>query len=126
MPDLQRLHLGRAASLAAALDHGGDLIVHPHERQRPRRLSAPGQLLAVRAQRRKIGARARAELEEHGLASGQLHDVLHVVLDALDEAGRGLGILVGVLRLNHPIGLGDPNASCTPPPGRRTGGTDRR
>ena len=56
----------------------------------PRRLAAAGELLAVRAERREVGARAGAELEEHGLAAGQLHDVFHVVLDALDEAGRAL------------------------------------
>ena len=36
MPDLERLHLGGPPGLAAALDHGRDLVVHPHERQRPR------------------------------------------------------------------------------------------
>ena len=90
MPVLERLHLGGPAGLAAALDHRRDLVVHPHERQRARRLAAAGELLAVRAQRRQVGARARAELEEHGLAAGQLHDVFHVVPHALDEAGRRL------------------------------------
>ena len=42
----------------------------------------------------------RAELEQHGLAAGELHDVFHVVVDALDEAGRALRILVRVLRLH--------------------------
>ncbi len=36
MPVLDRLHLGRAARLAAALDDRGDLVVNPHERQRAR------------------------------------------------------------------------------------------
>ena len=99
MPDLQRLHLGGPTRLAAALDHGRNLVVHPHERQRTRGLPAARQLLAMRPQRREVGARARAELEEHGLAAGQLHDVLHVVLHALDEACRRLGELVGVFRL---------------------------
>ena len=100
VPVLDRLHLGGPAGLAAALDHRRDLVVHPHERQRARRLPPARKLLAVRPQRRKIGARARAELEEHRFAAGQLHDVFHVVLHALDEARRSLGILVRVLRLN--------------------------
>ena len=79
MPVLYRLHLGGAAGLAAALDHRGDLVVDPHERQRARRPPAAGELFAVRAERRKIRARARAELEEHRLAAGELHDVFHVV-----------------------------------------------
>jgi len=37
MGDFEGLHFGGAAGLAAALDHGGDLVVDPHERQRPGR-----------------------------------------------------------------------------------------
>jgi len=58
----------------------------------------------VRAERGQVRARPRAELEEHGLAAGQLHDVLHVVADALDETGGGLGELVGVLGLGRAVG----------------------
>ena len=108
MPVLDRLHLGRTAGLAAALDDRGDLVVDAHERQRPRRLPAAGELFAMRTQRAQIGAGARTELEEHGLAAGELHDVFHVVLDALNEAGRGLGELVGVLRLDNLVSLGVP------------------
>ena len=46
----------------------------------PDGLAAAGELLAVRAERRQIGAGAGAELEEHGLAAGELHDVFHVVV----------------------------------------------
>ncbi len=62
----------------------------------------------MRTQRTQIGAGARTELEQHGLAAGELHDVFHVVLDALNETGRGLGILVGVLRLDDLLLLGIP------------------
>ena len=108
MPDLERLHLGGAAGLAAALHDGGDLVVDPHERERAARLAAAGELFAMRAERREIGARARAELEQHGLAAGELHDVFHVVADALDEAGRALRIFVRILRLVDRLGLGVP------------------
>ena len=50
MPDLDRLHLGGAAGLAAALDHRRDLVVNPHERQRARGLAAAGELFAMRTQ----------------------------------------------------------------------------
>ena len=101
MPVLDRLHLGGPAGLAAAFHHGRNLIVDPHKRQRPGGAAAAGELLAVRAQRREIGARARAELEEHRLAAGKLHDVFHVVAHALDEARRRLRKLVRILRLNR-------------------------
>ena len=68
----------------------------------PGGLAAAGELFAMRAERGEVRARARAELEEHGLAAGELHDVFHVVVDALDEAGRALRILVRVLRLRRP------------------------
>ena len=35
VPDFQRLHLGRASRLAAAFHHGCNLIVNPHEGERP-------------------------------------------------------------------------------------------
>ena len=114
MPDLDRLHLGGATGLAARLHHGGDLVVDPHEGKRARGLAAAGELLAVRAKRREVGAGAAAELEQHGLAAGELHDVFHVVVHVLDEAGRALGELVRVLwlddgarlRIPAPVALG--------------------
>ena len=69
VPDLERLHLGRAAGLAAGLHHRRDLVIDPHERERAGGLAAAGELFAMRAERRKVGARAAAELEEHGLAA---------------------------------------------------------
>ncbi len=99
MPDLQRLHLRRATGLAAALDHPGDRVVDPHERQRAGRGAAAGKLFPLAADRRQVGPGARSELEQHRLAARQTHDVFHVVVDALDEARRALGVLVRVLRL---------------------------
>ena len=114
MPNLERLHLGRAAGLAAALHHRGDLVINPHERQRAGGLAAAAELFAMRAERRKVRASAGAELEQHGLAPRELHDVFHVVLHALDEAGRPLRIFVRVVGLIDQFGLRIP----TPVAGR--------
>ena len=58
----------------------------------------------MRPQRRQVGAGAAAELEQHGLAAGELHDVFHVVFDMLDEAGTALRELVRVVWLNRILG----------------------
>ena len=105
MRHLQRLHLGCPAGLAAALHHRRHLVVDPHEGERAGGLAAAGELLPLAAKRGEVGAGAGAELEEHGLAPRELHDVFHVVLDALDEAGTALGIFVGVVGY-HDIALG--------------------
>ena len=100
VPDLQRLHFRGAPRLAARFHDAGDRIVDPHERQWPRRRAAAGQLFSLRTDRRQVGAGARSELEQHRLAGRQTHDVLHVVIHALDETRRTLRILVRVLRLD--------------------------
>ncbi len=82
------------------LHHRGHLVVDAHEGERAAGLAAAGELFAVGAERREVGAGAGAELEEHGLAAGELHDVFHVVFDALDEAGRALRELVRVFGLH--------------------------
>ena len=105
MVDLQRLHLRCPPRLTAALHHCGHLVVHPHERQRTRGLAAAGQLFTLASQGRKIRSRAGTKLEEHGLAAGEVHDVLHVVLHALNEAGAPLRVFVGVVRHHH-VALG--------------------
>ena len=94
MPVLERVHLGRAARLAARLDHVGHLVVHPQERKRAAGLAAAREFLARAAQRREVAAGAAAVLEQHRLRGRQAHDVLHRVLDALDETGAGLRVLV--------------------------------
>ncbi len=110
MGHLERLHLGRATGLAAALHDRRDLVVDAHERERAGGLAATGELLPLAPERRKVGAGAAAELEEHRLAAGEVHDVFHVVLHALDEAGAPLRILVGV------VGHGDVVLRLVPPP----------
>ena len=47
MPVLERVHLRRAARLAAGLHHVRDLIVDFEERKRPARLAAAAQLFRV-------------------------------------------------------------------------------
>ena len=51
----------------------------------------------MRTNRRKVGPRTRAKLEQHRFARGQRHDVFHVVSDALNKARRTLWILVRIL-----------------------------
>ena len=58
MRHLQRLHLGGAAGLAAALHHRGHLIVNPHEGERAGGLAAAGELLPLTAERGEVGAGA--------------------------------------------------------------------
>jgi hypothetical protein len=108
--DLERLHLGRPPGLAAALHHGRHLVVDPHEGEGARGLAAAGELLPLAADRGEVGAGTRTELEEHRLAAGEVHDVFHVVFDALDEAGAPLGILIRVVG-HHDVPLG-----LVPPP----------
>jgi hypothetical protein len=68
------------------------------------------------AERGQVSPGARAEFEEHRLGRRQVHDALHVVFDALDEAGRTLRKLVGVFRLLDFEALGIP-APVAPIPG---------
>ncbi len=105
MPALEGLHLGSPPRLTPRLHHGGDRIIDPHEADGTRRLAAAGELLLAGAEGRQVGAGPGAELEEHGLALGEPHDPFHIVADALDEAGRGLGELVGTLRPGNRAGL---------------------
>ena len=95
--DFERLHLGGAPRLAAAFHDRGHLVVDAHEGKGAGGLAAAGELLALAAEGGEIRAGAGAELEEHRLAPRELHDVFHVVLHALDEAGTPLRILVGVV-----------------------------
>ena len=94
MPVLQRVHLGRAPGLAAGLHHVRHLVVHLQEGERAARDAAAAELLAGGAERGEIAAGARAVLEEHRLAGGQAHDVLHRVVDGLDEAGAPLRVFI--------------------------------
>jgi hypothetical protein len=69
---------------------------------------AAGQALAFAAQAGEVGAGAGAVFEQAGLAHPQVHDaalVDEVVLDALDEAGVRLRMLVGRLGFGQLAGL---------------------
>ena len=92
MIDVQDHHLGRAAGLAARLDNAGKGVEALHEADWTRGRAAADKQLFRRAQRRQVGAGARAVLEEHALGLGQAKDRLHGVFDPVDEARRALRI----------------------------------
>src|SRR5204863_5927049 len=85
----------------AGLDRPRRSVADLQEGHEARRLSSTGQRLALAAQVREVGARARAVLEEACLADPEIHDAAftdEVVVDRLDEAGMGLRALVGAGR----------------------------
>src|SRR5260363_294398 len=72
------------------------------------RAAAARQLLAFAAQPGEVGAGAGAIFEQARLAHPQIHDAAvidEVVLDALDEAGMRMRMLVGRFRLGQLAGL---------------------
>src|SRR5690606_38850641 len=72
-----------------------------------RRLAAAGELFALAAQMREVGAGAGAVFEQARLAHPQIHDaalVDEVVAHGLYEAGMRLRVLVGRLRLGQLAG----------------------
>ena len=114
MPVAEGVHLGGATGLAAGLHDVGDLIIDLEEAEGAAGATAAGELLAAAADGGKISAGAGAVLEEHGLAVGEVHDALHVVIDGLDEARAALRIFVlgrGALgdvglAIEEPVALG--------------------
>ena len=107
MVDVDDDHLGGAARGAARLDGAGGAVADLQERHEAGRLAAAGQLLALAAQPGEVGAGAGAVFEQARLAHPQVHDaalVDEVVLDALDEAGMRLRVLVGRRRLGELAG----------------------
>src|SRR5450756_1718962 len=94
VPVAQRVHLGRAARFAAGLHDIRHLVINLQEAHRAARTATAAQLLAAGTDRGQVGAGAGTILEEHGLAVSEVHDVFHVVLDALDEARTALRIFV--------------------------------
>ena len=75
---------------------------------RPDDLPPPESFSPSPRSREKVGAGAGAVLEEARLAHPQVHDaalVDEVVVDALDEAGVRLRVLVGGIRRRYPAGL---------------------
>ncbi|OPZ97138.1 MAG: hypothetical protein BWY71_01713 [Planctomycetes bacterium ADurb.Bin412] len=99
--NFQRLHLRCSTGLSAAFHYRGNLVIHPHKAQRPGGFPSPAEFLLAGANGGHIGPGAAAMLEQHGLTGRQVHDVLHRIAHALNETGRRLRILIGVLtRLN--------------------------
>ena len=90
----QRVHLRRTTGLAAGLHDVGDLIVNFQEAHRSARTTAAAEFFTRRTDGRQIGARPRAELEQHCLGIREVHDAFHVVFDRLDEARAALRIFV--------------------------------
>src|SRR5439155_14487382 len=68
----------------------GEGVIALHEGDRAGGRAAAGHLFPGASDGRQVGARARTELEEHGLRLGEVHDRAHVVLDRVDEAGAAL------------------------------------
>src|SRR5262245_35929572 len=94
MPIAQRIHFGGAAGLATGLHNVGDLVIDLEKRERTARPTAAAELFFAGTNRGQVSPGARAVLEEHRFAVGQLHDRLHVVVHRLDEAGAALRVFV--------------------------------
>ena len=102
-------HLRGPARGAAALDGARGAIAHGQEAHQARAAAAAGEGLLGAADLGEVGARARAVLEDAGLAGPEVHDaagVHQIIRDALDEAGMGLRTLVGRGGLHHLAGAG--------------------
>ena len=97
---VQADHLGGAARGAARLDGARGAVADLEEAHQARAAAAAREGLVLAAQVGEVGAGARAVLEETGLAGPEVHDAAfadQVILHALDEAGVGLRVGVGVL-----------------------------
>ena len=93
-------HLGGAAGGAARLDRARGAVADLEEAHQAARAAAARQLFAFAAQAGEVRAGAGAVFEQPRLAHPQVHDaalVDEVVIDALDEAGVRLRMLVGGL-----------------------------
>ena len=108
MIDVDHHHLGGAAGGAAGLDRAGGAVADLEEAHQAGGAAAAGQPFAFAAQPREVGAGAGAVFEQPRLAHPQVHDaalVDEVVLDALDEAGMRLRMLIGRFRFGQLAGL---------------------
>ena len=94
VPIAQGVHFGGAAGFAPRFHHVGYLVVNAQKRQRPAGSTAAAEFLPTGSQRSQVSAGAGTVLEEHRLAGSQPHDVFHVVLHRLNEAGAALRIFV--------------------------------
>jgi hypothetical protein len=74
------------------LDHAGERIEALHEGERSGSASAARKNPVFFAQRRKIGARARAPLEQHAFGLGQIENrferILHRTMKQAEHCGR--------------------------------------
>src|SRR5439155_1216553 len=85
-----RRKMSRALSVSTGLSSTTERVVAAHEADRAARDPAAAHALLAGADGGQVRAGAAAELEEHGLGLREVHDRAHVVLDAVDEAGRAL------------------------------------
>ncbi len=102
-------HLRRAARGAAGLDGARGAVADLEEAHQAARAAAARQPFAFAAQAGEVGAGAGAVFEQAGLAHPEVHDaalVDEVVIDALDEAGVRLRMLVGRFRFGQLAGEG--------------------
>ena len=97
-------HLGRAARLAAALDHAREGVETLHEAQRTGRAPAARKQSFFFAQRGQIRARARAPLEQHALGLGQIENGFERIAHRVDEARRALRPRIGRVDLFDLVG----------------------
>ncbi len=105
--DVDDHHLGGSTGGAARLDGARSAVADLEEAHETGRLAAARELFARAAQGREIGAGARAVLEQTCFADPEVHDAVlvdEVVVDRLDEAGVGLGMLVGRFGLDEFVG----------------------
>ena len=91
-------HLGRAPRGPSRFDRRGRAVGDLEEGEEAARYAASREGFLRGADLGEIGTRARAVFEKPGFAGDEVHDaalVDQVVLDVEDEAGVGLGPLVG-------------------------------
>ena len=108
MIDVDDDHLGRPARGAAGFDGARGPVADLEEAHQARRLAAARQGFVLTAQGREVGPGARAVLEQPCLTDPKVHDpavAYQVVVDALDEAGMGLRMLIGGIGGDQLAGL---------------------
>src|SRR5690606_11203698 len=94
VPIFERIHLGGATGLAAGFYDVGNLVINFQEGERTAGASATAELFLAGTDGGEVGAGAGTVFEEHRFAVGQAHDVFHIIVDRLDEAGAALRVFV--------------------------------
>ncbi len=108
MVHVQNHHLGRPAGGAPGFGGACGAVENLQERHQSRGGPAAGQGLVLAPQAGEVGPRPGSVLEDTGLGLDQVEDGHEVVIDALDEAGRALGVLIGIIRGLDGVGIGIP------------------